>query len=200
MRERISRWLLGRAEKHMPDFLRRRQLQMLMNLAAESFSVPAEKIRGGTAEEALAQYAAFTCRCMDAGSIDQDACSADEEKLYRDARRLGDKIRQTTGFTEHEDQNRLITLLYRNIGIEINITGDLRERQTGELIVPDCYFSRYYTPEQCRLMSFVDSGIVSGICGGGKLLFSHRITEGCGFCRACLEEDEVLLHGGKNHE
>ena len=46
--------------------------------------------------------------------------------------------------------------------------------------------SRIYTPEECALMSNVDSGMIAGILGGGSLTFSERITEGCGGCRARL--------------
>lgn len=58
----------------------------------------------------------------------------------------------------------------------------------GEIVVTDCYFSRYYTPEQCAVMSSVDSGIIAGLCGGGTLTFTERITEGCGRCRACFSK------------
>ena len=33
-------------------------------------------------------------------------------------------------------------------------------------------------------MSCVDSGIISGLCGGGRLTFTKRITEGCTLCTA----------------
>ena len=53
----------------------------------------------------------------------------------------------------------------------------------GEIKVSSCYFSRFYTPEQCALMSYMDSGIIAGILGGGKIEFTERITEGCGGCK-----------------
>ena len=58
----------------------------------------------------------------------------------------------------------------------------------GEIVVTDCYFSRFYTPEQCAVMSSVDSGIIAGLCGGGTLTFTERITEGCRRCRACFSK------------
>lgn len=182
MKKRISRRLLSRFEKNMPEHLQRRQLQVLMDLEAESFGMPKEKLCKGSAATALRQYADFTRRCMAAGTVD-------EEKLYQDAYRLGSKIRHMTELKDDEDLKRLIILLYRNIGIRMNIEGKPGSEHTGKFTVSDCYFSRFYFPEECRIMSFVDSGIVSGICGGGRLQFSRRITEGCGFCRACLEED-----------
>ena len=147
-----------------------------------------------------------------------------EEELFRDARRLGEKIRRVTGLTADEDLKRLIVLLYRNIGIhmtidgriaganekqitgetegrtEDEITGEFAPKHAGELTVSACYFSRCYSPAECRLMSCVDAGIVTGICGGGCLRFSQRITEGCGFCRAHLTEDGEILQKGKCNE
>jgi hypothetical protein len=31
-------------------------------------------------------------------------------------------------------------------------------------------------------MSSLDSGLMSGLTDGGKLVFTHRITEGAAFC------------------
>lgn len=231
MRERISRKLLNRFEKYMPQNLRRRQLQVLMNLAAKSFGMPRETLGKGSAAEALRQYADYTCRCMrGAGVLGSGAeeggtnRSTLEETLFRDARRLGEKIRRITGLTADEDLKRLIVLLYRNIGIhmtidgriaganekqitgetegrtEDEITGETAPKRAAELTVSACYFSRCYSPAECRLMSCVDAGIVTGICGGGCLRFSQRITEGCGFCRAHLTEDGELLQKGKCNE
>ena len=113
MKKRISRRLLSRFEKHMPENLQRRQLQVLMDLAAESFGIPKEKLGKGSAAAALRQYADFTRRCMATGTVD-------EEKLYQDAYRLGSKIRRMTELKDDEDLKRLIILLYRNIGIRMN--------------------------------------------------------------------------------
>lgn len=231
MRERISRKLLNRFEKYMPQNLRRRQLQVLMNLAAKSFGMSRETLGKGSAAEALRQYADYTCRCMRGSGVLESGAeegganrSTLEETLFRDARRLGEKIRRITVLTADEDLKRLIVLLYRNIGIhmtidgriaganekqitgetegrtEDEITSEIAANRAAELTVSACYFSRCYSPVECKLMSYVDAGIVTGICGGGCLRFSQRITEGCGFCRAHLTEDGEILQKGKCNE
>ena len=91
--------------------------------------------------------------------------------------RTGERVRRLTGFTEKADLERLVFYLYRNIGLLMD--GHL----PGEIKVSSCYFSRFYTPEQCALMSYMDSGIIAGILGGGKIEFTERITEGCGGCK-----------------
>lgn len=188
MRDKLFRKLLGAAEKYDPQIVRLFEIKVLSNLAARSFGTRKGSIAGSIgqinaivlksgADRALANYAAFTRSCM-------DAQTASPAKLYGDAFRLGSFIRKLTGFTQQSDLDRLIIWLYRNI--DISMSGSTAD----ELIVSDCYFGRHYTPEQCAVMSNVDSGIISGICGGGRLVFTERITEGCGRCRACLEKEE----------
>ena len=70
--------------------------------------------------------------------------------------------------------------LYRNL--QISMSGHL----PGEITVRKCYFSGFYTPEQCAIMSAVDSGVISGLFGGGTLTFTRRMTEGHETCAACF--------------
>jgi len=70
--------------------------------------------------------------------------------------------------------------LYRGIGIAVS--GEL----PGKITLPGCFFSDYYTPSVCALMSNMDSGVVGGVMGGGRLFFSERITEGRSCCKAWL--------------
>lgn len=158
-----------------------------------------ERLKFPDPDTALRQYAEFTASCMrsaaacsdpdgyvpagaDAsGSVAGGAADTElPERLYQDAFRLGSLIRRITGLRDRRDLDRLIFCLYRNIDIGMSGSTD------SELIVSGCFFSEFYTPWQCRLMSCVDSGIIAGICGGGHLVFTERITEGCGRCRACL--------------
>ena len=100
------------------------------------------------------------------------------DRLYQAAYAIGSRIRSITGFTDIKDLKRLVFFLYRNIGITMD--GCL----PGEITVSGCYFGRLYTPRECALMSYMDSGIIAGLFGGGKLVFTERISEGCGRCTA----------------
>lgn len=176
LREKISRRLLSRMEKHTPRFFYRIQIQALADLAADSFGRERIRISRGSHAQALKEYAQFTELCM-------ETCTADPERLFRDAYDLGAKVRRLSGLTDRSDLQKLVFQLYRNI--DIFMVGEL----PGEISVLGCYFSRFYTPRQCELMSCVDSGIVSGIFGGGELTFSRRITEGCESCVARFCEE-----------
>lgn len=175
MRADLARAVLTRLEKHTPEWVRSLEIQILADLTARAFQVPRRTLWNKPAALALRQYADFTVLCMDTQEIDPDA-------LYRAAFELGRRLRLLTGLYRKQDAERLVFYLYRNI--DITMAGEL----PGEITVPDCFFARFYTPRQCAVMSAVDAGIIAGICGGGRLRFSQRITEGCGLCRASFIE------------
>ena len=173
MRARIARKLLRRLERHTPALLVGVQLQILLNLAARAFHTPGKSVWRHAPAQALREYAEFTADCTRRGG-------AKPETLYREAFDLGQRLRRLTGFTDAADVERLIFYLYRNL--QISMSG----RLPGGITVRKCYFSGFYTPEQCALMSAVDSGVIAGLLGGGTLTFTRRITEGHKTCAACF--------------
>ncbi len=177
MRAHIFRKLLRSVERHPRGLFSRIQLQILLNVTARAFGVRGKQIWHLSCERALEEYAVFTENVM-------CLSDADPQWLYQKAYALGSRIRQITGFTDSGDLRRLVFFLYRNIGIRMD------GRIPGEVTVSSCYFSRFYTPGQCALMSFMDSGIIAGLWGGGHLNFTGRITEGCGNCTAIFRRDD----------
>ena len=175
MRAFVFRTFLALCVKYGPEWVTRLQLQVLLDATARAFAMPGKKIRSRTARGALREYAAFTGKCMKYGK-------ADPKKVREEACRTGNLIRRITGFRKSRDIERLVFYLYSNL--RISMSGHI----PGEIIVSRCYFGRFYSPEQCALMSLVDEGIIAGISGGGRLEFAERITEGCGRCRACFSE------------
>jgi len=204
----VSEWffrkVLQALEKHTPGIVVRAELQILLNTTARGFGVPGKQIWQYSAGKALEEYARFTSDCLHSKRDVENAESAldcyyseklgsgspapvsdfmhstqsDDKRLFRAAYLTGRRVRRLTGFTQSEDISRLTFWLYRNI--RIAMTGTI----PGKIMVRGCYFSRYYSPEDCRKMSCVDSGIISGLCGGGRLIFTKRITEGCTLCTA----------------
>ena len=173
MRARVWIRMLTLLEKHTPEFIKSIQIQILLNATAEAFGRPKKRVWHLSGGKALAAYAAFTKECMSQPVTDR-------RRIYRRAYMLGRSIRRVTGFTGDRDRERLVIWLYGNIGIRV--MGNL----PGEIVIPACYFAQFYTPEQCRTMSLMDWGIIAGICGGGKLMFTKRITQGSDRCAACL--------------
>lgn len=178
MRARMFRRLLGGLERHPPALFLRVQLRLLLSAAARGSGVPGKRVWQFPCQRALEEYAVFTEDAM-------RLSPADPQRLYREAYALGSRIRRLTGFADSGDLRRLVFFLYRNIGIRVD--GSI----PGEVTVSSCYFSRFYTPEQCALMSYMDSGIIAGLWGGGELKFTGRITEGCENCAAVFRRDDT---------
>lgn len=176
MRAFLSRRVLSCLERRTPQWVRSLELQILLNLAAESFGQEKKYIWRLPPEEALSAYAAYTVACM-------ESTKADPGRLYQSAFRLGRRLRFVCGLREEKDLQRLVFYLYRNIRI------DMRGSLPGELLIPCCFFSRRYTPAQCAVMSNADAGVIAGLYGGGSLRFTARLTEGCSHCRACFKKE-----------
>lgn len=173
MRAYFCKKLLDRWEWNPPERFRVMQIQILADMTAKAFDVSPIRIRTSSADRALKKYGAFTKYCTRKGKTDP-------RRLYGVSYALGQRIRRASGFTNGEDLKRLLFFLYRNIGIHME--GSI----PGEIIVSSCYFGQIYTPAQCALISYIDSGVAAGLYGGGKLVFSQRLTEGCGQCLACF--------------
>lgn len=171
MRTVLFRKILRSLERRTPDIIASVEIQILLDTTARGFGVKGKRVWNHRPQRALREYSDFTVSCMKRGETDAD-------RLYAEAFRTGSMVRRVTGFRSSRDIEKLVFYLYSNIGIAMY--GYL----PGEVIVRECRFSRFYTPEQCLIMSSVDSGIIAGIAGGGRLDFTERLTEGNSCCRA----------------
>ena len=111
-----------------------------------------------------------------------DAIEQRIDEAYRPERAINRLLQglSTSKVETMEEVMALGQILYRAIGVEIQ--GDAQ----GSVTVQHCYFSRFYSGQVCDLISALDDGVFSGLSGGGRLVFSERITEGRDFCRAKL--------------
>jgi len=155
------------------------QLQLLMNLTARALGEKAVRLWTRPNAEALKAYAAFTSQHLQAG-----ASEATLQRMNSEALKMGRLLRQLFFIYSTARAQRLIVALYRNIGIELSFTAK------GQLHFNRCYFSGHYTPTACRAASMLDDGIIRGILNkhACSLCFSRRITEGCRYCEAALQE------------
>jgi hypothetical protein len=163
---------------HLPIFLKKKMLVELSNLTARSFSVPSPNLKGLSYGRMLEAYALFTKQ--EAAKLSEE--SAEEQavkaRLHREARELGQRLRTRFRLQNPEDVFLLSRLLYQALGI------DFEGRPDGAVIIRRCFFSRFYKPAVCRVISSLDEGTASGLSGGGRLDFYQRITEGYDCCRA----------------
>jgi hypothetical protein len=165
---------------YTPEFLRKRGLQVLYDITARGLRCTAPGLNGEGYEDCLEEYALFAREQTLRALNDGDDISDLRKRLFRISYKYGKKIRENLNVTSQKEVNRVSKYLYKNI------YSDFYGNENGGFSITKCYFSQFYTPDVCKVTSAVDAGLLSGLQGGGYLVFSDRITEGKSSCKACL--------------
>jgi hypothetical protein len=158
---------------------RRKALDDLLRLTAAAFGQECPEWRGSSHRERLRQFAQFS-RSQAERTIEKGTALTVRKILFENARSLGQELRARLPIRDRADVAATLHHLYRVLAI------DLAVDPMGAVTVRRCFFESCYSPEICRFISALDEGIVAGICGG-RLVFSERLTEGAGACRARIE-------------
>jgi hypothetical protein len=172
--------LLVLSKLGIPQSIQKQKLEVLFNFTAEAFNAKAPSLKGLSLDEGLKQYALFT-RDQATMVIEQGGQAAVEARLFESASRFGREIRTTFQVATPEDVMVAGALIYRLLKI------DFEGKAGGDVAIKRCFFSAYYSPRVCQIMSSLDAGVMAGLSGGGKFTFSRRITEGNSECCAHLE-------------
>ena len=170
--------LLARLLTHTPAIVKRQALMQLFRATAAAFQVDMPRLSGLSREQCLLAYARFTAEQAEAALRQGDDLPGLQARLYENAYRLGRLPGRLLRVQGVDDTMTLGRFLYGILDI------DFEGSANGEITIDRCYFSNYYSPEVCRLMSAMDRGLLAGLAGGGDLAFSQRITEGHACCRA----------------
>lgn len=160
------------AVAYMPGPVRKALLARLFADTAAAFGRPAPPLRGLSVDQTLIAFRDFTAH----PPVDRGAY----ERLFRMAHHYGTWLRWACGVASTEDAMTIAQAVYRVMGIEFRGGAD------GEITISRCFFSNAYSPEICKLMSALDTGLLAGLSHGGLLAFSQRITEGHPSCLARL--------------
>jgi hypothetical protein len=120
----------------------------------------------------------LTARWAEEALRDEGDLSELQGRLYCNAYRLGRVPGRFLRARSVEDVMALARFLYDVLDIEF------QGSSTGEITISRCYFSDFYSPQVCQLMSCMDRGLLAGLAGRGELAFTQRITEGRPCCRA----------------
>lgn len=174
----------------MPEFIKKKKLNELFRLTADAFQSELPELDGLSFTECLSKYALFTRE--QAESYLQSGRPLEEVKhrLYQNSCFFGQNLRKSLRIATWEGAVTVLEVIYKLLGIDFQC-----DRQ-GELIIKQCFFSRYYSGEVCRLVSSLDEGLTAGLSGGGRLCFNQRITEGCSCCKGFL--DRGMERGERN--
>ncbi len=171
--------LLSLAEIYIPGFIRRRELERLFAATADGFGTSMPSTGGLDFHECLRTYALFT-KEKAKEAIQKRNESEVKHGLYRNAYHLGQGLRGELGVSSARDAMRLARLVYNIVEI------DFKGSEQGEVVINRCFFSSFYSPKVCGIISSIDAGMLSGLTGGGRLNFQQRLTEGAGCCLARL--------------
>lgn len=184
--------LLRIAKLYIPEYIKNKKLDDLFSLTAEAFQAEVPVLKGLSFEERLTKYACFTrdkaeqlLSCEGAVGARTNRIGAVEVKLYQSSFLLGKKLRKSLRIKTWNQAVEAMELIYRIIGIDFHFEGQDASHHgvTGGFTINTCYFSKYYNPEICGLISSLDEGLAAGLSGGGRLRFTQRVTEGCSCCR-----------------
>lgn len=167
-------------ELHTPGAVKERALRALFAGTAAAFGCASPPREGRTYDEHLAAYARFTAEQAERALRSGEDLDGLHDRLYQHAHDLGRRLRRALRITDGRDVIALERTLYRAIGI------DFRGTAGGDVTISRCFFSAYYTSGVCRIVSALDDGLFAGLSGGGRLVFTQRITEGYDCCKARL--------------
>lgn len=173
------------AEIHIPARLRLEKVRELAALTARAFGTAPPALPGRSVLRALEDYARFTRESADRAVGEKADLAPLGARLRQEAVVFGKALAASFGIRDRGQALRLIRLAYRAIGIDMTAAPD------GSVLVSRCFFEGSYTPETCRLIASLDEGLMAGICGGGRLAFSERMTSGEAECRARFYFDEA---------
>jgi hypothetical protein len=167
---------------YVPDFVRRRALRELFQATATAFGTSVPAPSDESADQLLERYAAFTAAQATVALASGKDVAPIRRKLFESAYAMGVRLRRELGVNSTTDAMAAARAVYRMLRI------DFRTPAEGEVRIPQCYFSRFYSPAVCELISALDQGLLAGLSGGGRLAFRQRITEGAACCVANFAE------------
>lgn len=164
----------------IPEFIKKKKLNELFRLTADAFQSDLPELQGFSFTECLSKYAIFTKG--QAESYLQSGRSPEEVKhrLYQNSYIFGKNLRKSFHIVTWKESVMALKVIYKFIGI------DFHYNMQNEFIIKQCFFTKYYSREVCKLISSLDSGLAAGLSGGGKLSFNQSITEGNNCCKGFL--------------
>lgn len=155
---------------------RRIELQLLINFVTSSLGLPKERVLMKSSEKALEIFTQLTVTHL-------SGCNKYQiELLNKKAFLMGRILRSCLINRSAEALMRVVVLLYRNIGI------DMEGVFPDEVSILHCHFCRYYDSRTCIVASAIDSGVICGLYDVELLCFTQRITEGKEKCCCHLKK------------
>lgn len=169
--------LLKIMQFYVPEFIKKKKLNELFRLTADAFQSGLPELRGLSFAEGLSKYALFTKEQAESYLQSGRPLEGVKCRLYQNSYNFGQSLRKGLHIITWEEAAAALKVIYKLIGI------DFQYDRQGEIIIRQCFFSKYYSGEVCKLISSLDEGLAAGLSGGGRLCFNQRITEGGSCCK-----------------
>jgi hypothetical protein len=154
--------LLTLLRLHLPTCVKQEGLRDLFACTAAAFQCDVPRLDGLSFDGCLHAYALFTrenaAEALQSGQ-DLDAL---QDRLYQNAFQLGQRLRKRLRITAIDDVMAAGRTLFCGLGI------DFEGKRQGTVTIRRCYFSRFYSPQVCALISALDAGVLAGLAGGGS--------------------------------
>lgn len=166
------------AQFYLPAFIKKKKLQELFELTADGFQSDMPATKGLSYDECLSAYAQFSKAKAEELLKQPNKTEEVTKRLFLNAYQMGEKLRTDFRVKTQADVIRLSKILYRILKI------DFAGNASGEITIRRCFFSEFYSPEICGIISSLDEGVAAGLSGGGRFVFKERITEGKSCCQA----------------
>jgi hypothetical protein len=163
---------------YIPEYVKKRELMNLFHLTAMAFERTIPPTIGLSFDECLLKFAHFTKSEVDRAMSRGGDLQTIQDLLYQGAYEFGNKFRKQFRVSTARDVMEVSRLLYKILGI------DFRGTEKGTITISKCFYSQHYSPSTCRVISYLDAGMIAGLSGGGELSFLERITEGSKSCDA----------------
>lgn len=170
---------------YFPAFIKKKKLAQLFAITASAFNCEAPSIKGLSFEQSLHRFALFTKEQTERHFKRISYIDNVKNELFQEAYQLGMDLRREFNINSSNEILWMMKTIYNLLGINFNSGSE------NEIIISRCFFSQYYSPGVCRVISSLDEGLASGLSNGGQLSFYQRITDGHNCCRAnfVLKED-----------
>jgi hypothetical protein len=176
--------LLKIMQMYIPGFIKRKKINELFRLTADAFQCGLPELRGFSFEECISKYALFTKEQAERYLKSGRSLEELKNRLYQNFYIYGQNIRKSLRIVTWDEAVTVLKVIYKLIGIDFQCIVQ------GDIIIKKCFFSKYYSPEVCELISSLDEGVAAGL-SGGRLCFNQRITEGGSCCKGHLSVDRL---------
>jgi hypothetical protein len=163
-------------DRYIPLSLKTAKIKELFKLTAAAFEVALPDLSGQKYEELLKEYACFAKAESDKILKNTQKTAEVRRRLRKRAVETGLRLKDELKIKNYDEVLVATRIFYRILGIEFF------GNKSGNITISKCFFSTYFSAENCSLISALDEGVAEGL-SQGELKFTQRITEKNDCCK-----------------